>query len=226
MTVRATVKAFVSRSALRVDEMTVPATVKAFVSRSALRVDEINAEDESVLCAVSSALEHARRCGDLLCQAKGERAHGKWIPWLQAHCPDVTPQTAQRYMRIARHWPELEAANASRVTHLSVREALELLVDKTPRRARYSGDFEWNTPRQIATTVRSVLGTISLDPASTAIANTVVQAERYYSITDDGLERSVSIPRRRQSRTQWCRPSVTTASRTTGWRRTGAGRCS
>lgn len=46
---------------------------------------------------------------------------------------------------------------------------------------------EWYTPAWLIALVHAVLGTIDLDPASCAYANTTVQATRYYAQHDDGL---------------------------------------
>ena len=93
---------------------------------------QINAEHEGVVRAVRSALEHARRAGDLLIEAKAQAKHGKWLPWLKQHCPAVSPRTAQGYMRVARRWPELSAAmNTQHVAHLPLRQALSMLVEYT-----------------------------------------------------------------------------------------------
>ena len=147
----------------------------------------INEAHTAACRAALGALEHARRCGELLCEQKGQLLHGQWLPWLSEHCPDVTPQTAQRYMRIATRWTELEGVNTSRVTHLSVRDALQMLADKTPRVARNTGDCEWYTPREILDHARDVLGQIDLDPASTPAANAIVQAQTFFTLDDDGL---------------------------------------
>ena len=52
-----------------------------------------------------------------------------------------------------------------------------------------SGREEWVTPPEIIAAVKAVMGAIDLDPASSAAANAVVGAGRYYDVDDDGLFR-------------------------------------
>lgn len=49
-----------------------------------------------------------------------------------------------------------------------------------------SGDNEWYTPKEYIDAVKNVLVCIDVDPASSQIANTVVQASTYYTIANDG----------------------------------------
>ena len=51
-----------------------------------------------------------------------------------------------------------------------------------------SGNFEYYTPSEIVEAARRVMGSIDLDPASSAIANQIVRARHYYTIEDDGLK--------------------------------------
>lgn len=51
-----------------------------------------------------------------------------------------------------------------------------------------SGDNEWFTPKEYIDAVKAVMGSIDLDPASCQIANTVIQAPKYYTAADNGLE--------------------------------------
>ena len=58
---------------------------------------------------------------------------------------------------------------------------------KMPHVSFNSGNNEWYTPPDIIEAARKVLGSITLDPASSAIANQTVKANKFYSIDDDGL---------------------------------------
>jgi phage N-6-adenine-methyltransferase len=50
-----------------------------------------------------------------------------------------------------------------------------------------AGETEWFTPGDYIEAARRVLGAIDLDPASTAEANRIIKATRFYSARDDGL---------------------------------------
>ena len=50
-----------------------------------------------------------------------------------------------------------------------------------------SGNNEWYTPGYIIEAAKKVLGTIDLDPASSDIANSIIKANIYYTIENDGL---------------------------------------
>lgn len=90
----------------------------------------IECEHRAALDARDRALEHARRCGELLRRAKDACPHGAWRPWLAANCPSLSERTAQRYMRLAERWPDLHQhlADPSRVSDLPIRDALCLLA--------------------------------------------------------------------------------------------------
>lgn len=59
----------------------------------------------------------------------------------------------------------------------------------TPAALLSSDSNEWYTPPVYLEAVRAVLGTIDIDPASNAEANTIVQARAFYDTTANGLKR-------------------------------------
>lgn len=56
-----------------------------------------------------------------------------------------------------------------------------------PHVTHNSKNNEWYTPAYLVEAARKVMGTIDLDPASSAKANETVQASRYYDLEVDGL---------------------------------------
>jgi len=120
-------------------------------SLTALAAD-IQREHEAAHGKAREALEHARRAGDLLIEAKEQLEHGAWLPWLSEHC-GVSSRSAQRYMRLASRWGELESKHDT-VSHLTLQGALDALRDDgvgdlTPR---------YNRARMLLQRLRDVCG--------------------------------------------------------------------
>ena len=91
----------------------------------------IRAEHQAVGFAAKNMLEHALRAGEALLAAKEQLDYGKWLPWLRSAC-DLSERHAQRYMAIFAAREELKA-NATRVSDLSLRAALEQISSKRIR---------------------------------------------------------------------------------------------
>jgi hypothetical protein len=53
----------------------------------------INDHHRQALEHATTAVEHARRCGKLLLEAKAQVRLGLWLPWLHEHCK-VSERTA------------------------------------------------------------------------------------------------------------------------------------
>ena len=72
---------------------------------------------------------------------------------------------------------------------------MELLINNELRNTqknhvhvtKNTGNNEWYTPRGIVIAAKTAMGSIDCDPASSAIANRVVQATRYFTKEQDGL---------------------------------------
>ena len=111
---------------------------------------------------------------------------------------NVSRPSIQRASTVLNHGtPELVAAvdaddvsvsKAAGIARLQEEEqAAALEKAKKPHVSHNSGNNEWYTPPEYLDAVREVLGTIDLDPASCEVANRHVQADRYYTVADDGL---------------------------------------
>lgn len=88
--------------------------------------EQINAEHEAAFGKAREALDHARRAGELLIEAKAKVGHGKWLPWIEANCR-FSESKAQRYIRLAEGWDAL-ALKSVNLTDLTVSGALQLLA--------------------------------------------------------------------------------------------------
>lgn len=62
------------------------------------------------------------------------------------------------------------------------------MKEKKPHLSQNSGNNEWYTPSYIIDAARYTMGSIDLDPASSAIANQTVMANKYYTKEIDGLK--------------------------------------
>jgi len=89
----------------------------------------INAEHHACENAARSAVLHAHNVGRMLLQAKSEMSHGKWRTWMADHLK-FSERTAQRYMLIGEHLTHEEIEEATRVSDLSTRAAIEMVRDK------------------------------------------------------------------------------------------------
>jgi hypothetical protein len=86
--------------------------------------DAIRLEIQEANAAATSAVEHARRAGELLIEAKGACAHGEWNRWLEANV-GVSDRTVRLYMQLARHWNRLSQPERQRVADLRLGQVIQ-----------------------------------------------------------------------------------------------------
>ena len=60
---------------------------------------------------------------------------------------------------------------------------------KTKENGRLSSKFDdWHTPHWVIDAAKKIMGNIDLDPASNTTANAYIQADKFYSVENSGLE--------------------------------------
>lgn len=91
---------------------------------------EINREHATAHAEARSALERARRCGELLTEAKAKVEHGGWLPWIEANLAFGARQ-AQKYMSLAEKWDRLPNANSNSLLPSTIDAALAAVADIT-----------------------------------------------------------------------------------------------
>lgn len=101
------------------------APVTSLVSQAQIEAfaGEVRAEHEAGERSLNDAVKHFMQCGVLLLKAKAEMGHGGFGHFLK-HAARLHPRTAQRYMLLARELPKLPRAKATRVSQLSLRDAV------------------------------------------------------------------------------------------------------
>ena len=108
------------------DEIVLPQNNEiADLTSLAHRINEANqnAQDSS-----KKAVYYAIECGAALINAKSLVKHGEFQGWIEANCT-VKYRQAAKYMKLAKHWPELSNVHSGALLELSINETLTLIAE-------------------------------------------------------------------------------------------------
>lgn len=87
------------------------------------REETIRALKKQTLNKAAETISEVLLQGADLLKVKRALEHGQWLPWLAAHCPEISARTAQDYMKLAGD-PRVAA---DLIQAGSIRQALALL---------------------------------------------------------------------------------------------------
>ena len=82
----------------------------------------------------------------------------------------------------------IETAPDGQLTQKHVHEVVQEKTGQTVRMKAERGPVEWYTPEHVIEAAAQVMGDFDLDPASCANANRIVNALKFYTLEDNGLE--------------------------------------
>lgn len=94
-------------------------------------------------------------------------------------------RTVYQAIQFARLYPDLNLLPEGKNTSW-YKICNQYLLRKVAHVSYNTGENEWYTPVVYIEAVRAVMGSIDVDPASSDIANQVVEATVYYTVEDDG----------------------------------------
>lgn len=135
--------------------------------------------------SVADSVRYSIEAGHRLLAKKASLQRGEWLPWLEANADVLdfdTPRTAQRLMDVATEYDAGVAFDDQKAIEIS-----RTIWGHNVRGTEGTGENEWFTPGEYIKMAREVLGAIDLDPATHPQAQTIVQAEHYFTKEDNGL---------------------------------------
>jgi phage N-6-adenine-methyltransferase len=164
----------------------------------AMQVYAKQAKDTQLIgYATEIRLRAERKAGELLIEL---RENGGRDPG--GHGRRIELQTETQLPRLADlgitktqsfRWQQLAALSEEKFEQKvdRAKSAAENSTTSAPRfsKVEFTGDTEWYTPSECVEVVRSLLGEIDLDPASSDQAQATVKAKAYFTKADDGLSK-------------------------------------
>ena len=130
-------------------------------------------------------LRKYRQCGQIILE--GGYRKGRWNSGIHRWALQewaISQQTFSRFIQLGEMADE-EFTHVMR--NFKSLDAWANQLKKLAHVGQATGESEWYTPEIYINAAREVMGEIDVDPASTDIANQIIQAAKYYTIEDDGL---------------------------------------
>jgi hypothetical protein len=115
---------------------------------SASLIETINSAHAACCRSVGDALYHAMAAGDALNALKSSVPHGGWKDCLYENCREISPRTARRYMRLAKHRDAIEAKRSG-VAILSLTDASRLISGESDPLAGFPADVRAKIEKSI-----------------------------------------------------------------------------
>jgi len=175
--------------------------ITTLVGKAEAEYAKSEADDAKSQATVLSSVRHKINCGEYINQLK-VRVDGKWGDWAESNLSFGQAQ-ANRYMRIARHKVQVEAlinVNGAMSVHNLVKlipKASEspVITSALPKELGYvqpqKSDLrdkdDWQTPYKYIESAVKVMGSIDLDPFTSARANGDIGATHIFTVADNGL---------------------------------------
>ena len=141
-----------------------------------------------------------RKCGELLAEQPKAKGGNPNLSNGTTGCDTPTLTSLGITRDQSSQWQKLAAVPHSQFEEAIAEQEIPTSTGVLNHRAQGTGQNEWYTPEDYIQAVRDVLGTIELDPASSATANETVGAERFFTAEEDGLSKVWS------AKTLWMNP--------------------
>jgi hypothetical protein len=138
--------------------------------------DEVRGLHDDVAGLLQHAKPKAIRVGELLTEAKGRVARGKWIPWVQANC-GFGEREAQRYLQVYRNRESSLELNATPVSYLGVKAASKAIAKPRTPTPKPSTAKASNSEARVNTALRAM--------------HDCEPSERRRVVADPGIQESV-----------------------------------
>jgi hypothetical protein len=127
------------------------------------RIEKILAAHGEVQSFNGKALEAAVIAGKFLKEIKDDVGHGKFTPWLKENIKDISPETARRYMRLAKRAQKTDLTKCPSLRQAYL--ATGVIKAASPKKARTKGTATASTGTTASGATQTPAGATTFSPA-------------------------------------------------------------